>query len=72
VSSIAALAIVLQVRLGLRPLERLRQAVADVRTGRSERVPAEQLPRLGESIADRLRLAKVVIASRNGPFTARR
>jgi signal transduction histidine kinase len=36
------LAIVLQVRLGLRPLERLRQAVADVRTGRSERVPAEQ------------------------------
>jgi signal transduction histidine kinase len=36
------LAIVLQIRLGLRPLERLRQAVADVRTGRSERVPAEQ------------------------------
>ena len=36
------LAIVLQVRLGLRPLERLRQAVADVRTGRSEKVPAEQ------------------------------
>jgi signal transduction histidine kinase len=36
------LAIVLQVRLGLRPLERLRQAVADVRTGRSDRVPAEQ------------------------------
>lgn len=36
------LAIVLQVRLGLRPLGRLRQAVADVRTGRSERVPAEQ------------------------------
>jgi signal transduction histidine kinase len=36
------LAIVLQVRLGLRPLERLRQAVADVRTGRSERVPSEQ------------------------------
>jgi signal transduction histidine kinase len=35
-------AIVLQVRLGLRPLDRLRQAVADVRTGRSERVPAEQ------------------------------
>lgn len=35
-------AIVLQVRLGLRPLERLRQAVADVRAGRSERVPAEQ------------------------------
>lgn len=36
------LAIVLQVRLGLRPLERLRRAVADVRTGRSDRVPAEQ------------------------------
>jgi signal transduction histidine kinase len=36
------LAILLQVRLGLRPLERLRQAVADVRTGRSERVPTEQ------------------------------
>jgi signal transduction histidine kinase len=36
------LAIVLQVRLGLRPLERLRQAVADVRGGRSETVPAEQ------------------------------
>ena len=36
------LAIVLQIRLGLRPLERLRQSVADVRTGRSERVPAEQ------------------------------
>jgi signal transduction histidine kinase len=36
------LAIVLQVRLGLRPLERLRQDVADVRTGRSERVPAAQ------------------------------
>jgi hypothetical protein len=35
-------AIVLQVRLGLRPLERLRQAVADVRSGRSERLPAEQ------------------------------
>jgi hypothetical protein len=36
------LAIVLQVRLGLRPLERLRHTIADVRTGRSERVPAEQ------------------------------
>ena len=30
------LAIVLQVRLGLRPLERLRRALADVRAGRSE------------------------------------
>jgi len=36
------LAILLQVRLGLRPLERLRQAVADVRSGRRERLPAEQ------------------------------
>ena len=36
------LAILLQVRLGLRPLERLKRAVADVRAGRSERVPAEQ------------------------------
>lgn len=36
------LAILLQVRLGLRPLERLRLAVADVRSGRSERVPPEQ------------------------------
>jgi signal transduction histidine kinase len=36
------LAIVLQIRLGLRPLERLRQSVANVRAGRSERVPAEQ------------------------------
>ncbi len=36
------LAIMLQVRLGLRPLERLRQSVADVRAGRSERVPSRQ------------------------------
>jgi signal transduction histidine kinase len=36
------LAIVLQIRLGLRPLERLRQALADVRTGRGERVPSRQ------------------------------
>jgi len=28
--------------LGLRPLGQIREAVADVRTGRSERVPAEQ------------------------------
>ena len=35
-------AIMLQVRLGLRPLERLRQSVSDVRAGRSERVPAHQ------------------------------
>lgn len=36
------LAIVLQVRLGLQPLERLRRAVADVRAGRSDNLPAEQ------------------------------
>ena len=36
------LAIMLQVRLGLLPLERLRQSVSDVRAGRSERVPANQ------------------------------
>ena len=36
------LAIMLQIRLGLRPLERLRWAVADVRAGRTERVPSPQ------------------------------
>jgi signal transduction histidine kinase len=36
------LAMVLQIRLGLRPLERLRQALVDVRAGRSERVPSRQ------------------------------
>lgn len=36
------LAIVLQIRLGLRPLERLREALVDVRTGRSERVSSRQ------------------------------
>jgi signal transduction histidine kinase len=36
------LAIILQIRLGLRPLEQLRQALTDVRTGRSERVPSRQ------------------------------
>jgi signal transduction histidine kinase len=36
------LAIMLQIRLGLWPLERLRQALSDVRTGRSERVPSRQ------------------------------
>ncbi len=36
------LAVVFQVRLGLRPLTRLRDAVADIRSGRSERLPAEQ------------------------------
>jgi signal transduction histidine kinase len=36
------LAMLLQIRLGLRPLERLRQALADVRAGQSERVPSRQ------------------------------
>lgn len=36
------LAMMLQIRLGLRPLERLRQSLAGVRTGRSERVPSRQ------------------------------
>ena len=36
------LAMVLQIRLGLRPLERLQQALTDVRAGRSERVPSRQ------------------------------
>lgn len=36
------LAIVLQVRLGLRPLDRLRNSIAEVREGRQERVPEEQ------------------------------
>jgi len=35
-------AILLQVRLGLRPLARLRTAIADVRAGRQERLPADQ------------------------------
>ena len=35
-------AILLQVRLGLRPLERLRQAIVEVRAGKRERVPPEQ------------------------------
>jgi len=36
------LATVLQVRIGLRPLARLRAAIADIRTGRRERLPADQ------------------------------
>ncbi len=36
------LAMVFQIRLGLRPLERLRRALADVRSGSSERVPSRQ------------------------------
>jgi len=36
------LAMLLQIRLGLRPLERLRQALTDIRAGLSERVPSRQ------------------------------
>jgi signal transduction histidine kinase len=36
------LAILFQVRLGLRPLERLRLAVAEIRAGRSDRLPETQ------------------------------
>lgn len=36
------LAMLLQVRLGLRPLHRLREALAEVRAGRSDRVPDAQ------------------------------
>ena len=46
------LAIVLQVRLGLRPLERLRRALADVRAGRRERVPAEQPAEIRPLVAE--------------------
>jgi signal transduction histidine kinase len=35
-------AVLIQIRLGLRPLERLRQAVADVRSGIEERIPDAQ------------------------------
>lgn len=40
IALIAAMAV--QVRLGLQPLARLREAVAEVRAGRRERVPADQ------------------------------
>jgi signal transduction histidine kinase len=46
-------AMLLQVRLGLRPLEHLRQAVADVRSGLRERVPGAQ-PREVQPLADEL------------------
>jgi signal transduction histidine kinase len=47
------LAILLQVRLGLRPLARLRAAIADIRTGRRERLPTEQ-PAEVRPLADEL------------------
>jgi signal transduction histidine kinase len=47
------LAMLLQVRLGLRPLERLRQSIADVRAGRGDQVPESQ-PREVQPLADEL------------------
>jgi signal transduction histidine kinase len=35
-------AMFLQVRLGLRPLDRLRQALTDIRSGKTERIPVKQ------------------------------
>ncbi|SFS12444.1 sensor histidine kinase [Sphingomonas jatrophae] len=40
--AVLALAIVLQVRLGLRPLRRLGASIADVRSGRARTVPVDQ------------------------------
>jgi signal transduction histidine kinase len=46
-------AIVLQIQLGLRPLKRLRQAIADIRAGRIDRVPGRQ-PREIQPVVDEL------------------
>lgn len=46
-------AMLLQVRLGLRPVERLRRAIGDVRAGVRDRVPEEQ-PRELKPLADEL------------------
>jgi signal transduction histidine kinase len=46
-------AMLLQVRLGLRPLQALRAAVADVRAGRRERIPSHQ-PREISPLVDEL------------------
>jgi signal transduction histidine kinase len=46
------LAIVLQVRLGLRPLDRLRDAVGEVRAGRRQRLPDEQPTEIRPLIAE--------------------
>lgn len=47
------LAMFLQVRLGLRPLDRLRRSIADVRAGRRDQVPERQ-PREVQPLADEL------------------
>jgi signal transduction histidine kinase len=46
-------AMALQVRLGLRPLEQLRRAVAEVRSGRRERLPGTQ-PREVQPLAEEI------------------
>ncbi len=46
------LAIVFQVRLGLRPLDRLRQSISDVRAGRQALVPAEQPAEIRPLVAE--------------------
>lgn len=46
------LAMLLQVRLGLRPLERLRLAIADVRNGRSPRLPEDQPREIAPLVAE--------------------
>ena len=45
-------AMLLQIRLGLRPLERLRRAVAEVRRGDIERVPARQPQEIQPLVAE--------------------
>jgi signal transduction histidine kinase len=45
-------AMLLQIRLGLRPLERLRRAVADVRRGVIERVPSRQPQEIQPLVAE--------------------
>lgn len=52
-SGLLAIAGVLQLRYGLRPLDRLRVAVADIRAGRADAVPAHQPAEL-QPLADEL------------------
>ncbi|WP_428685433.1 ATP-binding protein [Sphingopyxis sp.] len=52
-SALLAVAGIVQVRYGLRPLDRLRQAVVDIRTGRSGSIPTDQPVEL-QQLADEL------------------
>ncbi len=52
-SALLAIAGVLQLRYGLRPLDRLRAAVADIRAGRADEVPGDQPAEL-QPLADEL------------------